>query len=191
MSPPTWGWGWGSVSISRKEGVLPTALFLQYFTLQLQMPPPRNPRQVVASSITGPPRWSPAPPLPTPPTAQVRPADKFGASMRGVFSLHSCVAFLPSLLITEPCYVMETAKETSVCQALTQQDSSNQGVIPVSQEYKLRPRERKQKAPVSSSFGTQMCLQSPPASPSSPPAGARVPSNLGSTQLPCGAENCS
>lgn len=105
--------------------------FLQYFTLQLQRPP-RNPRQVVASSITGPSRESPASPLPTPcPTAQVRPADKFGASMRGVFSLHSCVASLPSLLITEPCYVMETAKETSVCQALTQQGSSNQGVIPV------------------------------------------------------------
>lgn len=111
--------------------------------------------------------------------------------MRGVFSLHSCVASLPSLLIMEPCYVMETAKETSVCQALTQQGSSNQGVIPVLQEYKLRPREGKQKAPVSSSFGTQMCLQSPPASPSSPPAGARVPSNLGSTQLPCGVEDCS
>lgn len=111
--------------------------------------------------------------------------------MRGVFSLHSCVASLPSLLITEPCYVMETAKETSVCQALTQQGSSNQGVIPVLQEYKLRPREGKQKAPVSSSFGTQMCLQSPPASPSSPPAGARVPSNLGSAQLPCGVEDCS
>lgn len=172
MSPPTWGWGWGSVSISRKEGVLPTALFLQYFTLQLQRPPPpKSPPggrqlhhwspQVVAGSAAA-----------HPPTAQVRPADKFGASMRGVFSLHSCVASLPSLLITEPCYVMETAKETSVCQALTQQDPSNQGVIPVSQEYKLRPRERKQKAPVSSSFGTQMCLQSPPASLSSPPAGA-------------------
>lgn len=92
-----------------------------------------------------------------------------------MFSLHSCAASLPSLLIMEPCYVMETAKETSVCQALTQQGSSDQGVIPVLQEYKLRPREGKQKAPVSRSFRTQKCLQSPPASPSSPPAGPLQP----------------
>lgn len=48
----------------------------------------------------------------------------------------------------------DSTKETSVCQTLNQQGSSNQGVIPILQEYKLSPREGKWKAPVPSSFGT-------------------------------------
>lgn len=157
------GGGGAQFPFLEKKEVFPLHRFLLYFTLQLQR-------------LQSPLRWSPAPSLAShPPTTQVRPADKFRAGGRAVFSLHSCTAFLPSLLIMEPCYVMETAKETSVCQALTQQGSSDQGVIPVLQEYKLRPREGKQKAPVSSSFRTQKCLQNPPASPSSPPAGRLQP----------------
>lgn len=54
-----------------------------------------------------------------------------------------------------------------MCQTLNQQGSSDQGVIPILQEYKLSPREGKWKAPVPSSFRTQKCLQSPSATPTS------------------------